>query len=529
MGVSSYLDLVPDINRPRISPSVAQEQPYLDMPGGIEGVVSADVRADSSTLYPTLADTPSTSEQPANFNSPSATDFLSWHTAWQIKYIESNGGASQAISLGSDASKITAFLGSGTQSKEVFVVQNLQKSDIGMMNLGTQERLSGLNDWSCSGGVAEKYGFSTGSGVASQRNALKATLQTNYLDVMTKPDGGVMTDADVKLFTRQIQNIMTRLDSSAVFNLTSIKQDADAILTRFQRASAFAIQTTLNDDGTPKEAIDYTAAEMLQVGTKSYYPDPSITPNTVSTDGNKFINKGYNKFITEEKRILQADNAKLKLGSLVTAQPQSVDLPRLIFFMQINDDLQKGRLSASNTEELKQQNRYVQDIGIFQRLVNKTIGMFGTGTDEKRQLSTGSGTIPSAYLSDNYFLGKLFTKEEMLAISIFEKNSTDLAYLAHPIEALRNLPKRPTLDLGVPTDSMSANTSKWAEKLTEYPRSTWDNYATMISDYLNNVNMASTMKQNENQNLDTEKNRHYDLANNCLSKMFDMLQSIARS
>ena len=525
MGYSTYLDLVPIIERPRVSPNVAQEQPYLEIPGGIQGVVSTDARADSSALFPALVDTTSTDEQPANFNAPSASDFLSWHTAWQVTELPRLNPTGLSVTLFSDASQITAFLGDGVQSNRVFVVQNLQKSDIGMMTKRTQERLSSLTDWSGSGGMAERYGYTTSGSIASQRAALKSILQTTYKDAMTAPSGSVMTDADVKLFTRQIDNISTRLDNSSVFNTAAIKSAAEDILTRYQRAAAFAIKTTVNDAGDPIEGQDMAAADTLQVGGTAYYPDKSITPKTISMDGNQYINKGYKKFISEEKRILQADNAQIKLASLVAAQPKSVDLPRLIFYMQMNEDLQKNRESIANTEELKQQNRYIQDIGIFQRLINRTVGTFGTGTNETRTLLNTGGP----YLTENYFALKTLTKEEMLSFSMFEKENTDLSYLGHPIETLRNLPKRPTLSLLTPTNTIPSYGTTWVGQVKSLPRTTWENYATMLSDYVNTVNMETSMKQNENQALDQEKNRHYQLASNCISKMFDMLQSIARS
>ncbi len=531
MGYSTYTDLVPIIERPRLSPSVAQEQPYLEIQGGIQGAVSVNAQSDSSALYPALVDTASDGDQPANFDAPSSSDFLSWHTAWQIKYIQQKNPIFLNTSIGSGADKISVFLGDGAQSEKVFVVQNLQKSDIGMMTMGTQERLASLSDWNADGGLADKYGYSKNATIASLRASLKSTLRTEYINKMTKPSGSVMTDADVKLFTRQIDNIMTRLDNSSVFNTAQIKTAAELVYTRYKRAAAFAISPSLNSSGLPKQGEDFNAADTLQVGGLPRYPDPSIIPNAISTDGNQYINKGYEKFISEEKRILQADNAKIKLGSLIAAQPQNMDLPRLIFFLQMNDDLTKNRQNIANTEELKQQNRYVQDLSIVQRLLNKTIGKFGTGTGERLdllangtiELSNGNGVLKTAYANN------LLSKDEMAIFSMFEKNNTDLSYTAHPIEALRNLPKRPTLNLGIPTDVYPQAPKQWVLALSSLPRSTWENYQTMVSDYINNVNMATSALQNENQSLDREKNRHYDLANNSISKMFEMLQTITRS
>ena len=526
MGYSTYLDLIPIIERPRSSPTIAQEQPYLAVPGGIEGTISEDGRADSSSLFPELVDQSNPGERPDAFNTPSASDFLSWHTAWQIKYIKANNSSSLNVTIGSGSNKITAFLGDGTQSERVFIVQNLQKSDIGMMTKGTQTRLASLSDWTVTNGPADRFGFSKGGSIDSQRQALINILQNEYKAKMTKPSGSVMTDADVKLFSKQIDNIVVRLNNSALFNQAAIKDAADTILKRYKRAAAFSVPTRVNTDGTPIQGsdIDDNDSSLLVVGTLKRYPDPVIVPKTISTDGNQFINKGYTKFITEEKKILQADNAKIKLGSLVAAQPKSVDLPRLIFFMQLNYDLQKDRQSVANTEELKQQNRYVQDIGIFQRLINKTIGTFGTGTNETKGLLNQVTSFSSAYGN------REFTRDDILAISMFELNSTDLSYLAHPIETLRGLPKRPTLKLGNPANGATSGLpGYWVLLANAFPRTTWENYATMASDYVNLINMESTMKQNENQSLDREKNNHYQLATGCISKMFDMLQAIARS
>jgi hypothetical protein len=543
MAGDSYLDLIPIISRPRTVNGVAiSEQPYVIMPGSAIGATSPNVSTSADALAPKLVDSNSTDGKPDTFANPTASDFLSWHTAWQIKYIKQQNASGLSATIGSGDSQITAFVGDGTLGAKVFVVENLQKSDIGLMNLATQERLSGLAAWDNAGGMADKLGYKRrdGSSVLSIRNQLKAVLDANYLNSMVQPSVGPMSGdsgkADLKLFTDQIENLKTRLDNSSVFQEANIKAAAEDVLKRYKRAVAFSVDYYKGTDGNVTEGQTIYSGNYITVGGHWPYPDPGVTPGVMSSDGNLTIKEGYDKFIAAEAKLLEADNTRLDLGALVSTQMKNVDLPRMIFLIQMTYDLKDEQQSSETTEELRQQNKYLQDVSLIQRLLNNTLAKFGTGTDEtKTLLDINSGTTGFGRSVNAQYI----TKEEGFMLSMFESYSNAQKYVVNPIEKLQGISSRPSLEiLDSPSkytgftknaDQNSATFDNWRATFKAFPKSTWEKYSTNISDHVSLISQQSQIKQNEVNAFDRERNRHYDLANNALQKMFDMIGQIARS
>ena len=544
MAGNTYLDIVPIIGRPRtVNGVVVAEQPYTLLPGSALGATSPDVTDSANAIALPLVDSTSTDGKPDTYSNPSASDFLSWHTAWQIRYIKEKNASGLSVTIGSGTSQITAFVGDGTLGEKVFVVENLQKSDIGLMNLATQERLSGLAAWDNASGVADKLGYKRrdGSSVSALRNTLKAVLDASYLNLMVQPSVGPMSGtaglADLQLFKDQIENIKTRIDNSSVFQEANIKTAAEAILTRYKRAAAFSVDS-YKGTGSPPEGKDWGANAKITKDGVAGYPDYYLTPDSISTDGNVTIINGYNKFIADEVKLLEADKTRLALGALVSTQMKNVDLPRMIFLLQMTYDLTNEQQSAETTEELRQQNKYLQDISLVQRLLNNTLAKFGTGTDETKALLDKDGY--SGFGRGARDGSDFLTKEESFMLGMFEKFNTTERYATHPIETLRGITSRPTLEiLDTPLkydssvkkldDQTSTNFAYWFSAFKAYPKSTWEKYNTNISDHVALVSQESQIKQNEINSFDRERNRHYELANNALQKMFDMIGQIART
>ena len=541
MAGSSYLDIIPVISRPRTVNGVTiTEHPYEAMPGSALGATSADVTESANALALPLVDSTSTDGQPDTFSNPTASDFLGWHTAWQIKYIKQKNPTGLSTTIGSGSSQITPFIGDGTLSDKVYIVENLQKSDIGLMNTATQYRLSGLDAWDKSGGVADKLGYQRRDGISVyvRRNELKLMLG-DYVSAMVQPTIGPMsgTDglADLQIFKDEIENIETRLDNSSVFQTASIKTAAEAIMTRYKRAAAFSVPY-YTGTGSPPDGQSWDSSAKITKDTVPGYPDYYLTPECMSSDGNITIHNGYIKFIADETKLLEADNTRLALGALVSTQMKNIDLPRIIFLIQMTYDLTDQQQAAEATEELNQQNKYLQDVSLVQRLLNSTLAKFGTGTDEKKGLLDKAGVYGFGRSASDQFL----TKEESFVLGMFEKLNTTERYMTHPIEKLRGITTRPTLEvLNTPikvdasgvtlADQTSTSFANWFASFKSFPKSTWEKYNTNISDHVSLINQESQIKQNEINSLDRERNRHYELANNSLQKMFDMIGQIARS
>ena len=59
-------------------------------------------------------------------------------------------------------------------------------------------------------------------------------------------------------------------------------------------------------------------------------------------------------------------------------------------------------------------------------------------------------------------------------------------------------------------------------------KDTWNAFNSSLSDTVSQLNQQSQLKMNDINSATKQKDRHFDLANNSLSKMNDMIQTIAR-
>ena len=91
----------------------------------------------------------------------------------------------------------------------------------------------------------------------------------------------------------------------------------------------------------------------------------------------------------------------------------------------------------------------------------------------------------------------------------------------HPLETLYGA-NRPLIDildrrLGVGEDSLALKS-----------KNEWDSFATQLSETVTILNQQNQIRQNEIQNAEKQANRHFELGNNALRKMNDILMSIGR-
>ncbi len=90
----------------------------------------------------------------------------------------------------------------------------------------------------------------------------------------------------------------------------------------------------------------------------------------------------------------------------------------------------------------------------------------------------------------------------------------------HPIEALYGVTRPLTL--------LSDDTRDGFGSLRLERRDYWDKWGTQLSDAVTILNQKNQLKQNEIETATKESNRHFDLGNNALRKMNEMLMSIGR-
>ena len=62
--------------------------------------------------------------------------------------------------------------------------------------------------------------------------------------------------------------------------------------------------------------------------------------------------------------------------------------------------------------------------------------------------------------------------------------------------------------------------------LSRFKKTVWDTYSTQLSDAVTQINQQVQLIQNEVSEATTQKNRHFDLGDNALTKMYDMIGKI---
>ncbi len=558
--------------------ATGQEKPYTELPGGTKGVISPDLLSDATNLFPTQY--LQTAARPAAFTtapeSLSPDEFLKWHSTFQIDYIRARGTAFSGeteknwVKLGPvDGKTISVFLSAAAETGieallagvKIHIVENLQKADIAPMSKATQTRLAQVPAWFQSGtGQAGKLGYEpvstaaslTPAAVDATRTSLKSKIDTDFIALITNETaitdtaGTTRPTAEVKaLFTQQLENLKTRLDNCGVFDPQALVDAASAIKVRFDRLMAFAIGKTAATVDTTK-SIDISADSVGTVNVANY-PNAQFKKNVVSLDDNSTIIEGYNKFIDTERRNLQVDNLKIYLGNINGIRPRALDVTRIIFLLQMAYNLSKEAQSDQGAEELRQQNRYLQDMAAIKQIIQTTRSGFGTKSDEYRavlglqKLDGGNAANDMTSLTDM----------QRLAISMWEDL---IPQKEHPIEKLRNLGTRPTFQMfhtgtsgtyrGI-NEQFGGSTNAYSNdyyiirKISgayymyagaiERLAGTWDQYGQKVSDRNTLVQQDAQIVQNKVSNLDKEKARHFELANNAVNKMFDVLQSVLRA
>lgn len=172
----------------------------------------------------------------------------------------------------------------------------------------------------------------------------------------------------------------------------------------------------------------------------------------------------------------------------------------------------------------------------------------GDGVIQQRNFPSDSGVGRDKYFYDsngdgnpngevyNYFRGEDpntvvktggLSPAEMRIVGMFSKDpwgsgdpSKPNMFAKHPIEALYGVDR--------PLSLLSDDTKSGFGSLRLERRDYWDKWGTQLSDAVTLLNQKNQLKQNEIESATKESNRHFDLGNNALRKMNEMLMSIGR-
>lgn len=370
---------------------------------------------------------------------------------------------------------------------KVYVLNNLQKSDIAQMSQADQQTLTQSPYWST---LSAKLGLYSASdsqetSVTTQIAAVQAEINNAQTAASDSANG--MTAADKQVFLDEISDLNSQLAKMAIFSPTDIQNQLNAIKTRFERVQAFSLQKA--------PVINFTQG---------------IPVGIVSTDGNATILSGYQNFMAQEKQILNVTNAAASLTASSTFNGKNLDVPTLIYYFQMYANLAQQAAIAADTEEVNQLNALLNTYSQMQTDVNTTMQAFGTSdTQTLGFMAPQTNPTQRASLStDQLYLGTIF-------------EDWDAGY-KHPLEAMYGIQK-PTMDMYFDTNAANANLS-----LNTFTKAQWTDFSNSLANTVTQINQQTQIKMNNLDSAIKQKDREFDLGNNALSKLSDMIQSISR-
>ncbi|MCL3883314.1 hypothetical protein [Marivita sp. GX14005] len=496
--------------------------------------------------------------RPADFGDANPKTFLQWHSAVQAEWLLSQNvapGAVKQIDLG--AAKVNVML--SNDGKTVIPVDQLTISDIARLSQADQSSLTDATIWkdlaarlnltkvAPSGGPPPTYNTDVMSALRSEITKAETTLGAG----------------NAKVFMDQLDLLARRAGASKIAAGDLLDSEAGAIGERFRRALAFA---------SVPEPAKMTISQYLlglRVNSKTEFAlyvenDIGTFGRASSTDGNATIKQGLAEFMRAERAIRASTMARDAMAPLSGGvRDPRMDVANLIFRLQSLYETQAEGVADSGTEEIKQLHRLLNDYARMQRMVTETVKLFDPsntdqtlgliGADYDNSVFTDPSPPNEEVFLTNYsfsvkFDGKVhyphafegarvappywfrtdtgsslasrLSDEDLAAVSMFSLDTEWFGEsVAHPIEALYRI-ERPRQGF--------ISEGEYLGWLEQYKKTSWDGYSTQLSDTVTQLNQQNQIKQNEIENATKQRNRHFDLGNNALSKMNEMLQAIGR-
>ncbi len=448
-------------------------------------------------------------------------DFFSFHSAHQLQYVDQFGtDIPSTPELPVAGGKSLAFIRGDTRfdivtspdGRRVFILQQLTKADVAILSREDQDALAGALgqlDADVRAQLENVIGAQSGG---TAREVLEAALDLARDEINGSPldangDPGPFpglfglrsfgdnpfnqanVDDARKVFLDQLENLEKRANESAFINQAEINTRIDDLMRRARRADAFFA-------GTQRPATDSP--------TLGFGPIQSL-----DREGSRFpgLENAFKAFIAQETRIRDLDNQRLQLAQTGFLNGgRALDGPNLIAIFQLNYNLVREAEVNAETEELTQQNALLRDYAAIQQLVNDALAEFdGDGSGDRNILG---------FDGRQNFLGR--------PEDVRDKIRFISSGARHPIEELRGI-QRPDFDLL----ERRGDGSGFFD-LKEFSQNQLNIFASQLADTVTQINQESQILTNEISNLNRERNRHFDLANNALRRLNDSLQTIAR-
>jgi hypothetical protein len=514
-----------------------EPKPYHYLSGSAAGTPSPVITTSAEWLFPSLDGEDfklPVAERPAEFyTAPSSlssdeakkafiSSFMGWHSAYQLEYIKTHGtGDPKVFSIFSNGtpsvSLLTAVVSPDDPTRH-FIVQSLDKAAIARMTKAEQNAVAGTAAFAA---VAASLGLATisttsltayGEGLNGGTYTPywpKGTFLTpiNYINDLiyavtgtaapNKPGQLLPTNAQ-EAFTSQLFILRDQLMGSVIVSPADIKKKVDELRERFDRLFAFF---------NVKEETDHDKV----------MGNPANTTVTVYTDvisqkGDLTgINRGYAVFLAQEERIAELAKARTKLvADNGIFNGKNLDVPYLVYKFQSLYNLSLEAEVVAETEQVNQQNDLLKTYAAIQDIINQTLAAF-TKADSTTDGVLGKSVDETPSLD----------ADQMKLLSMFEN---DLGTLQkHPLEVLKSI-SRPLVSFFKHDTGNDQNYD-----LEQYTHTQWTAYGTRLSETVTIINQNSQIQMNDINSLDKERNRHFELANNALSKMADIIANISRA
>ena len=494
-----------------------QPIPYHHLDGSASGSPSSIVAASAEALFPSLNGSTHTlpvGERPEFFNTSVAQlitaeqkkafidSFSEWHSAYQLEYIKSQTTDGTLVILdASNKAMLTAFV-SQSNDKKLYILQNLDKNTIATLSKADQARIALLPG---GGDLLTSLGLTASTtALTAQITALKNEISTKT--TQNKTPAGPLPPEDRAPFLTQLSILQSQIDNSGLVAPADIQTKIQELKERYLRAFEFY------DVKVPSAETRYMNNSNPKV---NGFSDPiTVYYDVITANGDiSGINRGYLNFIAQEKRIAELATARQAIaandGSLFG---KKLDVPYLVYKLQSLYNLTLEAHVIMETEEINQQNDLLKTYAAFQDLVNRTLQTFAKA-DEGGKYVLGLGV-------DDY---RKLTDEQHKLIGMFEDVLG--AGQKHPIERLRAIP-RPLSNVFNQTEDPKNDQNYDLVRMT-HPQ--WSTIGTRLSETVTLINQNSQLKMNDINSLDKQRNRHFELANNALAKMNEILQSIGRA
>jgi len=334
---------------------------------------------------------------------------------------------------------------------------------------------------------------------------------TRNITTIQTPSGPVqvtgMPTADKAAFIGELALLQSEVGSQAVVSPTDIANQVKAITDRFTRAAAFWPQVT------PTTSTD---------------PTTGLTAGYVSEDDNATIQNGYSTFIQQEEQVysVEKNDYQVAMTGTIGASTNGIissvqaDAPTLVAYYQMDATTEQESIIAADTAEVQQINALLQTYSDMQNLVQKCLKQFQSSdtSSTQRSLSGATGSTPLNGTPPP------LTPEEILVASMFshsdqsQTGAANLASVPHPLEVLFGI-TRPTQPI-FSTDPTNP--------LNSFTQNQWNAFATQLSNTVTQLQQQSQVLTDQINEETKQKDDHFSLGNDAMSKMYDMVQEIGR-